>query len=135
MPQGPKCDFIKVEGSNRNLSNWRTKLKISYIPNYTEILSLNHPQFCSEPQFMPQGPICKISKVRGLNCNFHKLRDQTEFSSSSTSNSEFQQITYCYPLISNTISPFKQNHNSKSLSFNSISQNQLINQIPTIINS
>jgi hypothetical protein len=70
----------------------------------------------------------------GLNCNFPKLRDQTEILSSSTSNPEFSQITYCYPLISNTNSLFKQNHNSKSSSFNSISQNQPNNQIPTTIN-
>ena len=68
-------------------------------------------KFSLVPQFMPQGPICNISKVQGLNCNF----------SSSTSDPEFQQITYCYPLISNTNSPFKQNHNSKS------SQSSIIN--------
>ena len=133
-PKGQTVILSKFEGSNCNLSNWRTKLKISYIPNYTGILPLNHPQFCSEPQFMPQGPICNIFKVQGLNCNFHNLRDQTEFSSSSTSNPEFQQITYCYPMISNTNSPFKQNHNSKSSFLSTISQIQLNNQLPTTIN-
>jgi len=63
------------------------------------------------------------------------LEDQIEFSSSSTSNPEFQQKTHCAFLISNTNSPFKQNHNSKSSSFNSISQNHPNNQIPTTINS
>jgi len=101
---------------------------------YTVILSIIHMLFCSESRNMLQGPICKFSKVWGLNCNFPKLRDQIEFSSSSTSNSEFSQITYCSCQIPNTISPFTQNHNSKSSSFNSISQNHPNNQIPTTIN-
>jgi len=101
---------------------------------YTVIMSIIHMLFCSDSRNRLQGPICKFSKVWGLNCNFPKLRDQTEILSSSTSNPEFQQKTHCSFLISNTNSPFKQNHNSKSSSFNSISQNQPNNQIPTTIN-
>jgi len=93
---------------------------------YTVILSIIHISFCPESWNRLQGPICKFSKVWGLNCNFHKLRDQIEFSSSSTSNPEFQQKTHCSFLISNTNSPFKQNHNLKSSSF---FHNQLINQL------
>ena len=116
------------------MSNWRTKLKVLKFHNYTGILPIIHILFCSESRNMLQGPICKFSKVWGLNCNFHKLRDQIEFSSSSTSNPEFSQITYCYPLISNTNSPFKQNHNSKSSFLFTISQIQLNNPLPTTIN-
>jgi hypothetical protein len=102
---------------------------------YTVILSIIHMLFCSDSRNRIQGPICKFSKVWGLNCNFPKLRDQTEILSSSTSNPEFLTETYCSLQIPNTISPFKQNHNSKSSSFNSISQNHPNNQIPTTINS
>jgi hypothetical protein len=109
-------------------------LKVLKFHNYTGILPIIHILFCSESRNRLQGPICKFSKVWGLNCNFHKLRDPIEFSSSSTSNPEFQQKTHCSFLISNTNSSFKQNHNSKSSSFNSISQNQPNNQIPTTIN-
>ena len=57
---------------------------------------------------MLQGPICNVSNVWGVNCNFYKLRDQIELLSSSTSNLEFPQMTYCYINISNSNSPFKQ---------------------------
>jgi hypothetical protein len=109
-------------------------LKVLKFHNYTGILPIIHILFCSESRNRLQGPICKISKVWGLNCNFPKLRDQIEFSSSSTSNPEFSQITYCYPLISNTNSSFKQNHNSKSSFLSTISQIQLNNPLPTTIN-
>jgi len=99
--------------------------------NYTGILPIIHLLFCSESRNMLQGPICKFSKVWGLNCNFPKFRDQIEFLSSSTSNPEFSQITYCYPLISNTNSPFKQNHNSKSSFLSTIFQIQLNNPLIT----
>ena len=102
---------------------------------YTVILSIIHMLFCSESRNMLQGPICKFSKVWGLNCNFPKLRDQIEFSSSSTSNSEFSQVTHCSCQISNSTFTIYTIHNSKSSSFNSISQNQPNNQIPTTINS
>jgi hypothetical protein len=114
MLQGPFCKFSKFLGSNCNCQNGRTKLKVLKIHNYTGILPIIHLLFCPESRNMPQGPICNVSKVWGLNCNFHKLRDQTKISLSSTSNPEFSQITYCYIMISNTNSPFKQNHNSKS---------------------
>jgi len=116
------------------LSNWRTKLKVLNSLIYTVILSIIHMLFCSESRNRLQGPFCKFSKVWGLNCNFPKLRDQTEILSSSTSNPEFSQITYCYPLISNTNSSFKQNHNSKSSFLSTISQIQLNNPLPTTIN-
>jgi hypothetical protein len=64
-------------------------MKILQIHNYTENLPIIHPQFCPEFRIMLQGPICNFSKVWGLNCNFHKLRDQTEISLSSTSNPDF----------------------------------------------
>ena len=115
MLQGSFWNFTKLfRVKSYFLSNWRTKLKVLHSLIYTVILSIIHMLFCSESRNMLQGPICNFSKVRGLNCNFRKLRDQIEFSSSSTSNPEFQQITYCYPLISNINSQFKQNHNSKS---------------------
>jgi hypothetical protein len=109
-------------------------LKVLKFHNYTGILPIIHILFCLESQNRLQGPICKFSKVCGLNCNFPKLRDQIEFLSSSTSNPEFSHITYCYPLISNTNSPFKQNHNSKSSFLSTISQIQLNNPLPTTIN-
>ena len=113
--QGSLWNFTKLfRVKSYFLSIWRTKLKVFNSLIYTVILSIIHMLFCSESQNMLHGTNLKISKVRGLNCNSRKLRDQIEFSSSSTSNPEFQQITYCYPLISNTNSPFKQNHNSKS---------------------
>ena len=102
--------------------------------NYTGILPIIHLLFCSESRNRLQGPICKFSKVWGLNYNFHKLRDQFEFLSSSTFNPEFQQKTHCSFLISNTNSPFKQNHNSKSSFLSTISQIQLNNPLPTTIN-
>ena len=117
------------------MSNWRTKLKVLNSLIYTVILSIIHMLFCSESRNRLQGPFCKFSKVWGLNCNFPKLRDQIEFSSSSTSNSEFSQITYCSCQISNSTFTIYTIHNSKSPSLNSISQNQPNNQIPTTINS
>jgi len=103
--------------------------------NYIVILPIIHISFCPESRNRLQGPICNFFKVWGLNCNFPKLRDQTEILSSSTSNPEFLTETYCSLQIPNTISPFKQNHNSKSSSFNSISQDHPNNQISTTINS
>jgi len=113
------------------LSNWRTKLKVLKCHNYTVILPIIHISFCPESRNRLQGPICKFSKVWGLNCNFPKLRDQIEFSSSSTSNPEFQQKTHCSLQISNTNSPFKQkiitqNHH---LLIQSLKINQIILQL------
>jgi len=110
-------------------------LKVLNFHIYTVILPIIHMLFCSESRNMLQGPICKFSKVWGLNCNFSKLRDQTEILSSSTSNPEFSQITYCSCQISNSTFTIYTIHNSKSSSFNSISQNHPNNQIPTTINS
>jgi hypothetical protein len=63
------------------------------IHNYTGILPIIHILFCPESRIMLQGPICNCFKVWGLNYNFHKLREQTEILSSSTSKPEFQQKT------------------------------------------
>jgi hypothetical protein len=49
------------------------------IHNYTEIMLIIHLLSCPESRIMLHGPICIFSKVWGLNCNFNKLRDQTEF--------------------------------------------------------
>jgi hypothetical protein len=62
------------------------------------------------------------------------LRDQTEFSSSSTSNPEFSQITYCSFQISNSKFTIYTNYNSKSLFLPAIFHNQLNNQLHTTIN-
>jgi hypothetical protein len=109
-------------------------LKVLKFHNYTGILPIIHILFCSESWNRLQGPICKFSKVWGLNCNVPKLKDQNEFLSSSTSNPEFQQKTHCSFLISNINSPFKQNHNSKSSFLSTISQIQLNNPLPITIN-
>jgi hypothetical protein len=110
-------------------------LKVLKIHNYTGILPIIHILFCSESRNMLRGPICNFSKVWGLNCNFHKLRDQTEILSSSTSNLEFQQKTYCSFHISSSKFTIYTNHNSKSSSLPTIFHNQLNNQLPTTINS
>ena len=63
------------------------------------------------------------------------MRDQTEFSSYSTSNPEFSEITYCSLQISNSKFTIYINHNSKSSSLPTIFHNQLNNiPLPTTIN-
>ena len=104
--------------------NERTKLKGLKIHNYTGILPIIHLLFCPESRNMLQGSICNFSKVWGLNYNFHKLRDQTEISSSSTSNPVFSHKIYCYLKISNSKFTIYSNHNSKSSSLPKIFQNQ-----------
>ena len=103
--------------------------------NYTGILPIIHLLFCPESRNMLEGPSYNVSKVWGLNCNFHKLRDQPEILSSSTSNPEFQQKTYCSFQISNSKFTIYTNHNSKSSSLPTIFHNQLNNPLPTTINS
>ena len=115
---GTILEFYQIfRGQIVILSNWRAKPKISKIHNYTRILAIIHPQFYPESRIMLQGPLCNFFKVWRLNCNFPKLRDQTEISSSSTStsNSDFSIDylnisfpTYCFIKISNSNSLFKQ---------------------------
>jgi hypothetical protein len=82
------------------------------IHNNTIILPIIHLLFYPESRNMLQGPIYNFFKVWGQNCNFHKLRDQTEILSSSTSNPEFQQKTHCSFQISNSKFTIYTNHNS-----------------------
>jgi len=109
-------------------------LRVLKFHNYIGILLIIHLLFCPESRNMLQGPICNFSKVWGLNCNFHKLRDQTEILSSSTSNPEFQQKTYYSFQIPNSKFTIYTNHNLKSSSLPEISQNQLNNSLHTTIN-
>ena len=102
MHQGSFWNFTKLfRVKSYFLSNWRTKLKVLNSLIYTVILSIIHMLFCSESRNMLQGPICNFSKVRGLNCNFRKLRDQIEFFIIFNLKPRILQKPHCSPLISN----------------------------------
>jgi hypothetical protein len=76
---GTNLEFYHIfRGQIIILSNWKTKLKMSKIHDYTGILPIIHPQFCPESQIMLQGPLWNFIKFLGSNCNFIKLKDQSE---------------------------------------------------------
>ena len=79
MIQGPFWNFSKFVGSNCNLSNWRTKLKVLKFHNYTGILPIIYLLFCSESRNMIQGPICNFPKFGDYTVIFQNWGTKPKF--------------------------------------------------------